>query len=94
MDATKEQRRCNLLARVITGDERCIYGYDTEKRQHPFQWESPNLPRTERKKKKKPCLMKSKVKGILVTFFDIKGIDRKEFVLAGQAVNSAYCCDA
>jgi hypothetical protein len=29
----------------------------------------------------------------LITFFHIKGIVHKEFVLAGQTVNSAYCCD-
>jgi hypothetical protein len=27
-------------------------------------------------------------------FFDIKGIVHKEFFLAGQTVNSAYCCVA
>jgi hypothetical protein len=36
---------------------------------------------------------KSKVKTILIIFFDIKGIVHKEFLLAGQAVNSAYYCD-
>jgi hypothetical protein len=36
---------------------------------------------------------KSEVKGILVIFFDITGIVHKEFVLAGQTVDSAYYCD-
>jgi hypothetical protein len=35
-----------------------------------------------------------KVKSMLIIFFDIKGIVDKEIVLAGQAVNSAYYCDA
>jgi hypothetical protein len=30
---------------------------------------------------------------MLIIFFDIKGIVHKEFVLAGQTVNSAYYCD-
>jgi hypothetical protein len=30
---------------------------------------------------------------MLMTFFDIKGIVHKEFVLAGQTVNSTYYCD-
>jgi hypothetical protein len=34
----------------------------------------------------------SKVKSMLIIFFDIKRIVHKEFVLAVQAVNSAYCC--
>jgi hypothetical protein len=30
---------------------------------------------------------------MLIIFFDIKGIVHKVFVVAGQTVNSAYCCD-
>jgi hypothetical protein len=30
---------------------------------------------------------------MLIIFFDIKEIVHKEFALAGQTVNSAYCCD-
>jgi hypothetical protein len=30
---------------------------------------------------------------MLIIFIDIKGIDEKEFVLAGKIVNSAYYCD-
>jgi hypothetical protein len=37
--------------------------------------------------------VKSKVKGMLITFFDIDGIIHKQLDLAGQTVNSAYCCD-
>jgi hypothetical protein len=34
-----------------------------------------------------------RVKSILIIFLDIKGIVHKDFVLAGQTVNPAYCCD-
>jgi hypothetical protein len=37
--------------------------------------------------------VKSKVKSILNTSFDIKGIVLKEFVLAGQTVSTACYCD-
>jgi hypothetical protein len=37
--------------------------------------------------------VKSNVKNMLVIFFDIKGVIHKEFVLAGQTVNSEYYCD-
>jgi hypothetical protein len=37
--------------------------------------------------------VKSKVKRMLIIFFDIKGTVHKEFVLAGQTVISAYYCD-
>jgi hypothetical protein len=43
----------------------------------------PNLPRPKKAKR---------VKSMLFIFFDIKGIVHKEFVLAGQTVNSAYYC--
>jgi hypothetical protein len=43
---------------------------------------------------KKARQVKSKVKRMLIIFFDIMGIVNKEFVLAGrQTVNSAYYCD-
>jgi hypothetical protein len=43
--------------------------------------------------KKKARHVKSKVKSILIIFFDIKRIVHKEFVLAGRTVSSAYYCD-
>jgi hypothetical protein len=36
--------------------------------------------------------VKSKVKKMLIIFFDIKGIVHKEFGLEGQTVDSAYYC--
>jgi hypothetical protein len=33
------------------------------------------------------------VKSMFIISFETKGIVHKEFVLAGQAANSAYCCD-
>jgi hypothetical protein len=42
---------------------------------------------------KKTRQVKGKVKSMLITLFDIKGIVHKEFVLAGQTVNSTYYCD-
>jgi hypothetical protein len=38
---------------------------------------------------KKAKQVKSKVKSMLIIFFDIKGIVHKEFVLASQTVSSA-----
>jgi hypothetical protein len=34
-----------------------------------------------------------KVKSMLIIFFDINGIVRKKFVLAGKAASSAYYCE-
>jgi hypothetical protein len=73
---------------VIAADESWIYGYDPETKHQSAKWKSSNSPRP-----KKARQVKSKVKSMLITFFDIKGIVHKEFVLAGQTVNSAYYCD-
>jgi hypothetical protein len=50
------------------------------------------IPNTLRLKKVRQ--VKNKVKSMLIIFFNIKGIVCKEFVLAGQTVNSLYYCDA
>jgi hypothetical protein len=50
--------------------------------------ESPNSPRPNKARQ-----LKSKVKSMLIIFLDIKGIVKKQFVLAGQTMNSAYYCD-
>jgi hypothetical protein len=42
---------------------------------------------------KKARQVNSKVKSMIIIFFDIKGIVRKEFILVGQTVNSASCCE-
>jgi hypothetical protein len=77
-----------FLSTVITSDENWIYGYDSKTKQQSSQWNNPNSPRL-----KKLRQMKSKVKCMLIIFFDIKGSVHKDFILAGQTVNSAYYCD-
>jgi hypothetical protein len=57
-------------------------------RKHEPYTESPNSPR-----QKKARQLKSKVKSMFIIFFHIESIVHKEFVLAGQTVISAYCCD-
>jgi histone-lysine N-methyltransferase SETMAR len=76
-----------FLSRVITGDESWTYSYDPETKQQSSHWKSPNSLRP-----KKARQVKSKVKNMLIIFFDTKGIVHKEFILAGQTVNSAYYC--
>jgi hypothetical protein len=45
---------------------------------------------TESLRPKKERNVKSKIKSMLIIFFDIKGTVHKEFLLAGQTVNSVY----
>jgi hypothetical protein len=74
-----------FLSRVITGDESWIYCYDPDTKQQSSQWKRSNSLRP-----KKARQVTSKLKCMLIICFDTKGIVRKEFVLAGQTVNSAY----
>jgi hypothetical protein len=59
-----------------------------------FREESMNRTRrvqTRRGRKREAGQEESK--SMLIIFFDMKGVVHKEFVLAGQTVNSAYYCD-
>jgi hypothetical protein len=77
-----------FLSRAITGVESWIYDYSPDTKQQSSQWKSPKSLRP-----KKVRQVKSEVKSMLIIFFDIKGIVRKEFVRAGQTVSYAHYCD-
>ena len=72
----------DLLGRVITRDESWIFEYDPKTKRQSRQRKSPALPRS-----KKARMSKSKVKMMLVTFFDIKGIIYFKYLPQGQTVN-------
>jgi hypothetical protein len=57
-------------------------------RKHEPYTESPNSLRAKNARK-----AKSKIKSMLIIFFDIKEIVHKEFGLVDQTVKSAYYCD-
>ena len=51
----------NFISNIITGDEFCVFGYDTETKQQSSQWKTPTSPR-----QKKARQVRSNVKS---TFF-------------------------
>ena len=76
-----------FLSRFITGDETWVYGYDPETKRQSSQWKSSTSPRPKTVRQ-----VKSNLKSIIISFFDIEGIVHKEFVPTGQTVNSGFYC--
>ena len=74
-----------LLNNVITGDESWFFRYDPETKRQSLQWKTPASPRP-----KKARMSKSKVKTMLIVFFDHRGIVHLEFVPEGTTVNQHF----
>ena len=72
----------NLLGRVITSGESWIFEYDQETKRQSLQWKSPTSPRP-----KKARMSKSKIKVMLIAFFDVRGIVHTEFMPQGHTIN-------
>jgi len=78
-------REPEFFSRVITGDESWILDYDPETKRQSRKWHTANSPRP-----KKARMSKSKIKSMLIYFFDSQGIVHKEFVPPGQIVNQTF----
>ncbi|UYV69540.1 hypothetical protein LAZ67_6003928 [Cordylochernes scorpioides] len=70
------------MQKIITGDETWVYQYDPETKRQSSQWIERGEP-----KPKKARFTKSKVKTLLVTFFDINGLVHHEFIPFGRKIN-------
>jgi len=77
-----------LLLNVIRSDESIVYAYDPETKLRSSQWKSPESPRP-----KKAHMQKSKLKTMLICFFDQVWIVHREFVPPGMTVNTDFHCD-
>ena len=76
------QTEPDLLQRVVTGDESWIFEYDPEIKCQSFQWKCLSSL-----KPKKARQSRSKIKLMLIAFFDARGIVYMEFLSQGQTVN-------
>ena len=72
----------DLLSRVVTGDESWVLEYDPLTKRQSHEWKSASSPRP-----KKARLFKSKIKVMLIVFFDVHGIVHLEFLPQGQTIN-------
>jgi len=78
----------NFLDKVIMGDESWVFDYDPETKWQSSEWHMKSSPRP-----KKACMSISKVKTMIIVFFDSRGIVHKEFVPPGLTVNHAFYKD-
>jgi len=78
----------NFLNKVITGDESRVFNYDPETKWQSAEWHTKIYPRL-----KKARMSRSKVKTMIIVFFNRRGIVHKEFVPPGQTVNHAFYKD-
>ena len=78
----------NFLYKVITGDESWVFDYDPETKRQSEEWHTKSSPRL-----KKARMRRSRVKTIIIVFFDSRGIVHKVFVPPGQTVNHAFYKD-
>lgn len=85
-DIIKEAKKDkNFLFNIVTGDETWCFQYDPKTKRQSAEWKHPTEP-----KPKKSRLEKSKVKTMLICFYDSKGIIHEEFVPPGQTVNAVF----
>ena len=59
----------NFMGQIITGDETWVYRYDPETKHQSSRWKSADSPRN-----RKAGQVRSKVKVMLIVFFDMEGI--------------------
>ena len=75
----------HFLNSIVAEDETWYFCYDPTAKRQSAEWKSPASP-----KGKKVRLQKSKVKTMLVCFYDSKGIIHHEFVPEGQTVTESF----
>lgn len=75
----------NFLKSIVTGDESWCFEYDPSTKRQSSEWITPGTP-----KPKKVRSVKSKIKTMLIAFFDSDGIIHHEFLPKGHTLNAAF----
>ena len=82
------ERSCEdvqFLKNIVTGDKSWVYGYYPETKQQSSQWKGPTSPRP-----KKGRQVRSKMKVMLLAFFDSEGIVHHKYAPDGQTINKEF----
>ncbi|XP_035215471.1 histone-lysine N-methyltransferase SETMAR-like [Stegodyphus dumicola] len=74
-----------FLDRIVTGDESWCYQYHSEIKLQSSKWRSPSSPR-----QKKFRFEKSKIKVMLIAFFDCVGLVHHEFLPPNMTINGQF----
>ena len=74
-----------FLNKILTGDESWVFDYDPETNRQSEEWNTKSSPHP-----KKARMSRSRVKTMIIAFFDSRGIVHKEFVPPGQTVKHAF----
>jgi len=79
------RRNKNFLNLIVAEEETLCFHYDPTTKRQSAEWKSPTSSNS-----KKVRLQKSKVKKMLVCFYDSKGIIHHEFVPERQTVTGSF----
>lgn len=74
-----------FLKSIVTGDESWCFQYDPKTKRQSAEWKSKSSPQAKKTRK-----VPSKIKTMLIVFFDTKGIIHREFVPQGQTITGAF----
>ena len=69
----------NFFNKIITGYETWCFAYDPETKRQSSEWVGETFPR-----RKKLKFQRSRIKSVLIIFFDSQGVVHKEFVPDGK----------
>ena len=83
LESTQNDR--HFLKFVISGNDTLVFQYNPETERQSMEWHTSTSPRP-----KKARMSQSKIKCMLIYFFDIHGIVHKEFMPQVQTINQQF----
>jgi len=74
-----------FINKIITGDETWCFACDPETKRQSSEWVGETSPRPKKLKSQR-----SRIKTMLIIFFDFQGVVHKEFVPKGKRLNAEF----